>query len=163
MHCNENPIYRMHSFFGNCAASLPISTFICVCERFIYSQDRSTYFPAAEKADPSWEFINRSQTHECGNWDCGRASPFLGIFVSVFRFCFFAVWRRNVRVVAARQTALPGGSVQQPDAIAGFIPPMKDLKLGLRTSFIDLIVVKLASRWILRQLLKFIKHLTNYY
>jgi hypothetical protein len=26
--------------------------------------------------------VNRSQTHECGNWDCGRAIPFLGIFVS---------------------------------------------------------------------------------
>jgi hypothetical protein len=39
----------------------------CFCERFIYSQDRSTYFPAAEQADPSWEYVNRSQTHECGN------------------------------------------------------------------------------------------------
>jgi hypothetical protein len=25
--------------------------------------------PAAEQADRSWEYINRSQTHECGNWD----------------------------------------------------------------------------------------------
>jgi hypothetical protein len=41
----------------------------CVCERSIYSQDRSTYFPAAEQADRSWEFVNCSQTHECGNWD----------------------------------------------------------------------------------------------
>ncbi len=40
----------------------------CVCELFIYSQDRSTYFPAAEYADRSWEYINRSQTKECGNW-----------------------------------------------------------------------------------------------
>jgi hypothetical protein len=23
----------------------------------------------------SWEYINRSQTHECGNWDWGRAIP----------------------------------------------------------------------------------------
>jgi hypothetical protein len=41
----------------------------CVCERFISSQDRSTYFPGAEQADQSWEYINRSETHECGNWD----------------------------------------------------------------------------------------------
>jgi hypothetical protein len=33
----------------------------CVCERFIYSQ--------AQITDGSWEYINRSQTHECGNWD----------------------------------------------------------------------------------------------
>ncbi len=34
----------MYSFSGNSAASVPISTFSCVCERFIYSQDQSTYF-----------------------------------------------------------------------------------------------------------------------
>jgi hypothetical protein len=27
----------------------------------------------------SWEYINRSQTHECGNWDCGRPIPRKGI------------------------------------------------------------------------------------
>ncbi len=63
-----------------------------VCERFIYSQDRSTLFPPAEKADPSWEYIIRSQTHECGNWDWGPDIPFLGIFVSNFQHFDFAVW-----------------------------------------------------------------------
>ena len=28
---------------------------------------------------------------ECGNWDCNRTIPFLGIFVSSFQYCFFAV------------------------------------------------------------------------
>ncbi len=36
-------------------------------------------------------YINHSQTHECGNWDCGRAIPFLGIYVSNFRYWFFEV------------------------------------------------------------------------
>ncbi len=36
-----------------------------------------------------------SQTHECGNWDCGRAIPFLGIVVSNFRYWFFAVYCHN--------------------------------------------------------------------
>ncbi len=36
-------------------------------------------------------YINRSQTHECVNWDSGCAIPFLGIFVSNFRYCVFAV------------------------------------------------------------------------
>ncbi len=35
--------------------------------------------------------INRSQKHECRNGDCSRAVPFLGIFVSNFRYCVFAV------------------------------------------------------------------------
>jgi hypothetical protein len=38
------------------------------------------------------EYIKCSQTHECGNWECGRAIPFMGIFVSNFWYCFFAVW-----------------------------------------------------------------------
>ncbi len=45
-------------------------------------------------AGRSWEYINRSQAHECGNWDCGRAIsnlgifiPLLRIFVSNFRYC----------------------------------------------------------------------------
>ncbi len=29
--------------------------------------------------DRSWEYINRSQTHECGNWDWGRAITRKGI------------------------------------------------------------------------------------
>ncbi len=35
--------------------------------------------------------INHSQTHECGNWDWDPDIPFLGIFVSKFRYFVFAV------------------------------------------------------------------------
>jgi hypothetical protein len=34
----------------------------CICEQFIYSHDRST-------TDRSKEYINRSQIHECRNWE----------------------------------------------------------------------------------------------
>jgi hypothetical protein len=54
----------------------------CVCERFtsIYSHDRSGCSAAGNMwVDRSWEYINRSQTHECGNWDWGRAIPRKGI------------------------------------------------------------------------------------
>jgi hypothetical protein len=37
---------------------------------------------AAEQADRLWEYINCSQTHDCENWDFGRAIPLLGIFGS---------------------------------------------------------------------------------
>jgi hypothetical protein len=35
--------------------------------------------------DRSWEYINRSQAHECGNWDWGRAIPRKGIHKWDFR------------------------------------------------------------------------------
>ena len=59
----------------------------CVCERFIYSHDRSTYSAAGKYVDQSWEYINRSQTHECRNWTEAAQFPgkenVNGIFVAV--------------------------------------------------------------------------------
>ncbi len=79
LHCKDTKpkIRNKYSQKRNCEASVPIST--CVCERFIYSQDRSAYSAAGKYVDWSWEFINRSQTNEFGNWDCGRTIPFLGV------------------------------------------------------------------------------------
>jgi hypothetical protein len=62
----------------------------CVCERFIYSQDRSTYFSAAEYADRPRDYLNRTQKYECRI--CDRAVPFLEIYVSNFRYNIFTVW-----------------------------------------------------------------------
>jgi hypothetical protein len=62
-HCKEISIYiflekELRGLSPN------FRTHSCVCERFIYSHDRSTYFSAAEYADRSWEYINRTQKHE---------------------------------------------------------------------------------------------------
>jgi hypothetical protein len=46
-----------------------------ICERFIYFQDRSAYSAARKYVDRSWEYINSSKTHDCGNWDWDRAIP----------------------------------------------------------------------------------------
>jgi hypothetical protein len=45
------------------------SSYTHIYERFIYFQDRSTYSAAGKYVDQFWEYINGSQTHECGNWD----------------------------------------------------------------------------------------------
>jgi hypothetical protein len=79
----------MYSFSGNCAASVPIFAFICLWAIYIFPGSVHI-FPVAEKADRWWEYINRSQTHECWNWNCGRAIPFLGTFSSFFCYWFFA-------------------------------------------------------------------------
>ena len=56
-------------------------THSCVCERFIYSHNRVLPILLQENIWPDLGntvyFKNRSHTHECGNWDWGRAIPFL--------------------------------------------------------------------------------------
>jgi hypothetical protein len=47
----------------NFTATVPISIFMCLCA--IYKFPRLTCF--RKYADRSWEYINRSQTHERGN------------------------------------------------------------------------------------------------
>ena len=48
----------------------PQSQFLhsCVCERLLYSHDRSAYSGAGKYVNRSWEYIDRSQARECGNW-----------------------------------------------------------------------------------------------
>ncbi len=90
-YCKE-PIPKIRNKFSqkrNCAATVPIFTFI-VCERFIYSHDRSAYSPSGIKyVDRSWEYINRSRTQHM-NVEIGtEAAQFPekeymnGIFVAV--------------------------------------------------------------------------------
>ncbi len=57
----------------------------CFCERFIYSQNQSTYFPAAEQADQSWKYINLSQIYECRNWETEHINSVLEITFSIWR------------------------------------------------------------------------------
>jgi hypothetical protein len=52
----------------------------CVCERIIYSPRWACLFCWRKYVDRSWEYLNRSQTHECGNRSWGRAIPRKGIY-----------------------------------------------------------------------------------
>ncbi len=42
---------------------------VSVSDLYMYSSDRSAYSAAGKLVGQAWEFIDRSQTHECGNWD----------------------------------------------------------------------------------------------
>ncbi len=64
---------------------------VCACERF-YSRIGPCIF-LQQNRQTVVGIYNRSQTHKCGNCDCGRPLPFLGIFVSNYLYCVFAVCR----------------------------------------------------------------------
>ena len=63
----------------NIGASVPISTFMCLWANYIFPR-WSCRFCCRKYVDRSWEYINRSQTHECRKWGWGRAIPRKGIY-----------------------------------------------------------------------------------
>ena len=55
-HCTATAIPFIYPFSGNCVASAPIFTLMCLWAIYIFPG--SVYiFPPAEQADPSWEYI----------------------------------------------------------------------------------------------------------
>jgi hypothetical protein len=98
--CRKSLIYTPKTKYRNFETNIPRKGISgsqsqfphsCVCERFIYSHDRpASLFCWRKYVDRSWDYINRSQTHECWNWGWGRAIPRKGIHKEDFR-C--SVWK----------------------------------------------------------------------
>ncbi len=84
--------FRLYIPFLGIARPQPQFPHSCVCERFICSQDRSTYFLQQKRQTHrgNIEFSHRYMNVEIGT-DWGPDIPFLGIFVSNFRHFVFAV------------------------------------------------------------------------
>ncbi len=59
-------------------ASIPISTFMPLWANYIFPWS-VCLFCERNYVDGSWDYINRSQTHECWNWGWCRAFPRKGI------------------------------------------------------------------------------------
>jgi hypothetical protein len=92
----------IYSFSGNSAASAPNSTFICLWAIYIFPESVHI-FPPAGTADPWWEYIIRSQTHECGNWDWGPDIPFLGLLFQIFGILSLQsrMWMLRISLIAS--------------------------------------------------------------
>ncbi len=110
LHCNENPIYVF--LFWELRGLSPCFH-IQVSVSDLYIPRIGPHISCSRiRADRSWEYINCSQTHECGNWDCGRAlCTFLGIFVSSFRYWFLCTtgWLFSIHVGLFLKSMLPDG------------------------------------------------------
>jgi hypothetical protein len=87
LHCKEDNLCIPRNQTARPCSHFPYSD---ICERFINSQDRYTYFAAAKLADRLWEYINRSQMYdECSrNWD----RSFLSVNIFPIFSIIFAVW-----------------------------------------------------------------------
>jgi hypothetical protein len=63
---------------------------VSVSDLYVYSYDRSAYSVEGKSVDRSWQYINCSQTHECGNWVGTKAAQFP--FLEYINGIFVAVW-----------------------------------------------------------------------
>ncbi len=85
-HCKDKiPKFRnKYSQKRNIGVSVPVSTFMRLWAIYIFPRS-ICLFCWRKYVDRSWDYINRSQTHECWNWSWGRAIPRKGIHKWNFR------------------------------------------------------------------------------
>jgi hypothetical protein len=86
LHCQDKiPKFRnTYSKKRNIGVLVPISTFMRLWAIYIFLRSVTLFF-WRKYVDRSWKYINRSQTHECWNWDWGRDIPRKGIYKGDFR------------------------------------------------------------------------------
>jgi hypothetical protein len=79
VHCKHiiPKIRYIYSQKRNCAVLVPISAFMCLWAIDLFPWSCSA---VGKYVDRSWECINRSEIHECGNWNWVCGIPFLGIY-----------------------------------------------------------------------------------
>ncbi len=86
LHCKDKipKFQNKYSQKRNIGVAVPISTFMRLWVIYIFSRSVSL-FCWRKYVDRSWDYINRSQAHECWSWGWGRAIPRKGIHKGDFR------------------------------------------------------------------------------
>ncbi len=125
-----------------------------ICERFIYFQDRSAYSAAGKYVDRFWEYINRSQIHECRNWDWGRAIPRNGIHNGYF------LWSVDITLLPIQEyiryvQKMAGNNVELRNLIAN-----SKVKIYGTLGYNDFNNLVLSGRWWMHNLI--LKHIFFY-
>jgi hypothetical protein len=80
LHCKENTIYVFQEKELR-GLSLNLHIHVSVSDLYILWIGPHIFLQQNRQTNRGNIYLNRPQTHECGNWDWGRTIPFLGIFV----------------------------------------------------------------------------------
>jgi hypothetical protein len=118
-------IWNKYSHQWNWATLSLISTFQYLLA--IYKFPWSVHlFCCIAFANWSWQYLNRSQIHECRNWEWGSTVLFWGIFVSTFQDSAFAMHplvekildhvsgRRRITLATLLYSLLVNGKFRKP-------------------------------------------------
>ncbi len=94
----KNQYWKLETNIPRKGIARPKSTFMCLWAIYIFPRSMCL-FCCRKYVDRYWEYIKRLQTHECVNWDWGRAFPIKGILK--WNFCCSVVTYPNKYMLQA--------------------------------------------------------------
>ncbi len=101
-------IRNKYSQERHCAAAVPIPSFMFLWAIYIFLPQVCLFCCRKIGGPNVGIYVDRSKTQECGNWDWGRAIPFLGLhkFKFLCSESSYSVWARGGRLEFSRNLFL---------------------------------------------------------